>query len=172
MQYDGNPRPVSSATIGRRHRPQLSAVTGSIGSGPPDPGWFPDPWGAGTYRWWDGRAWTTALHHGEPGRSDRTTRLRRVVLVAAAACFGLWCAVWAVILPLLLVNDADNGRLAQDLLALWLPEFVLGAVGVVVSVVACDPGLQTRLKNRVLLLPGAVLAALVVASVVIRVAHG
>ncbi len=26
------------------------------------PAWLPDPWGAATYRWWDGRAWTATIH--------------------------------------------------------------------------------------------------------------
>ena len=26
------------------------------------PAWLPDPWGAATYRWWDGGAWTATIH--------------------------------------------------------------------------------------------------------------
>jgi hypothetical protein len=31
----------------------------------PAPGWYPDPAGAATYRWWDGDAWTEGTHAGE-----------------------------------------------------------------------------------------------------------
>ncbi len=27
-------------------------------------GWYPDPWGTGGHRWWDGRGWTGRVHHG------------------------------------------------------------------------------------------------------------
>jgi hypothetical protein len=31
----------------------------------PAPGWYPDPAGEATYRWWDGDAWTEGTHAGE-----------------------------------------------------------------------------------------------------------
>jgi hypothetical protein len=31
----------------------------------PAPGWYPDPAGAATYRWWDGDAWTEGTHAGD-----------------------------------------------------------------------------------------------------------
>lgn len=31
----------------------------------PSPGWYPDPAGEATYRWWDGSAWTEGTHAGE-----------------------------------------------------------------------------------------------------------
>lgn len=30
----------------------------------PVPGWYPDPAGAATYRWWDGAGWTEGTHDG------------------------------------------------------------------------------------------------------------
>jgi hypothetical protein len=30
----------------------------------PAPGWYPDPAGAATYRWWDGETWTEGTHQG------------------------------------------------------------------------------------------------------------
>lgn len=34
------------------------------------PGWYPDPYGTGSLRWWDGRAWTDRLNP-EPDRPPR-----------------------------------------------------------------------------------------------------
>lgn len=31
----------------------------------PAPGWYPDPVGAATYRWWDGSRWTEGTHEGD-----------------------------------------------------------------------------------------------------------
>lgn len=42
--------------IDARHTPRLPFVTGSP-IGPP-PGWYPDPAGGQTIRWWDGNGWT------------------------------------------------------------------------------------------------------------------
>jgi uncharacterized protein len=30
--------------------------------GPPQPGWYPDPWAQSWYRWWNGEAWTPSVH--------------------------------------------------------------------------------------------------------------
>lgn len=32
----------------------------------PVPGWYPDPVGAATYRWWDGDTWTEGTHAAPP----------------------------------------------------------------------------------------------------------
>lgn len=45
---------VVAVRVGRRPAPApLLATTG--------PGWYPDPWGGGGHRYWDGRAWTTRV---------------------------------------------------------------------------------------------------------------
>ena len=36
--------------------------------GPPQPGWYPDPWAQSWYRWWNGEAWTPSVHPRAGGR--------------------------------------------------------------------------------------------------------
>ena len=95
----------------------------------PGPGWFPDPWGVAPYRWWDGLSWTsvTAPPAVAARRGGRTPV--RVVLIVAAVAFFAWVAVWVLILPLLLLSDADNGRFGHDLAVVWLPEVVVALAG-------------------------------------------
>ena len=58
-------------------------------STPPAPGWYPDPQGTGTYRWWDGTRWTDALSSAIPPAatvaSDTTTWAMAAHLTALAA---------------------------------------------------------------------------------------
>ncbi len=37
----------------------------TIDGAPPEPGWYPDPWGVAPWRWWDGMAWTANVQHVE-----------------------------------------------------------------------------------------------------------
>jgi len=95
------------------------------------------------------------------------------VLGASAVVLGLWCVVWLAIFPLLVVSDADNGRLGHDLAAVWLPEFAVGAAGTVGCLVfAFNARIQARLANRVLLAPVVALVALVFTSAMVRIANG
>ncbi|MBT2213892.1 MULTISPECIES: DUF2510 domain-containing protein [Actinomadura] len=43
------------------------------------PGWYPDPYGTGSLRWWDGQVWTERLNPEPPGppRTRRPERSRR-----------------------------------------------------------------------------------------------
>lgn len=145
--------------------------------GPPPPGWYPDPWWHATYRWWDGRAWTSSVSSGSTtgtaSPATRSTTARGVVLIVSAVVFALWCVVWLAIFPLLLVNDADNGRLGHDLAVVWLPEFAVGLAGMVVCFVfAFDTKVHARLGNKVLLAPPATVLALVLTSALVRIANG
>jgi len=95
------------------------------------------------------------------------------VLGASAVVLGLWCVVWLTIFPLLVVSDADNGRLGHDLAVVWLPEFAVGAAGTVGCLVfAFNASIQSRLGNRVLLAPALSVAALVFTSAMVRIANG
>jgi len=55
------------------------------------PGWYPDPQGTGSYRYWDGTRWTDALSSAIPpaatASSDTTTWAMAAHLTALAALF-------------------------------------------------------------------------------------
>lgn len=108
-----------------------------------------------------------------PRAPSKITTVRGVVLVVSAVVFALWCVVWLAIFPLLVVSDADNGRLGHDLAVVWLPEFSLGAAGMSVCfVLAFNAKVHARLGNKVLFAPAATVVALVLSGVVIRLANG
>lgn len=103
-------------------------MAGENEGGAPGAGWFPDPAGAPAYRWWNGVAWTDDLHpFGSPDQhEERGNRFVRVTLIVSAVLFFAWGGVVALLLPALLINDADNGKLGHDLAYTWIPEVVLG----------------------------------------------
>jgi uncharacterized Tic20 family protein len=60
-------------------------------STPAGPGWYPDPSGSGSFRYWDGKRWTDALSSAIPpaatAASDTTTWAMAAHLTAFAAIF-------------------------------------------------------------------------------------
>lgn len=59
----------------------------------------------------------------------------RGVLVAFIGLFCAWTGIWILLLPALMINDADNGRFDYDLSRIWLPELGLAATGVMYCIV-------------------------------------
>ena len=52
---------------------QSVATTPAAATTPP--GWYSDPWGRFTQRWWDGQAWTSRVEHdGTPGEDPPGAR--------------------------------------------------------------------------------------------------
>lgn len=58
---------------------------GGTAGAPAGPGWYPDPWQAAPWRWWDGMAWTAHVHQGQDHRPRMTSWLSVPVILGALA---------------------------------------------------------------------------------------
>jgi protease PrsW len=63
------------------------------------PGWYPDPWGPGQQRWWDGTAWAAAIRAWPaPSMGQRLGVPARVVGAGSAVVFAVTGALTLVVL--------------------------------------------------------------------------
>jgi membrane protease YdiL (CAAX protease family) len=81
----------------------------SVPPPPPLPaaGWFPDPWTAGTLRYWDGAAWTGWIAPGPSDQGASPTLPLRAGLVGLAVLLGGFVVGIAVSIPLYLLDAPD-----------------------------------------------------------------
>jgi uncharacterized Tic20 family protein len=109
------------------------------------PGWYPDPGGSGSHRYWDGRRWTDALSSAIPpaGPHDARDDTRAFALAAhLSALLSLFIGVpFAGPLVILLVKKDDpfvRGHAAEALnfnLSVMLYAGVLVIVGLLLLIV-------------------------------------
>lgn len=59
----------------------MSALGDPIGPAAVDAGWYPDPWGVGPWRWWDGHTWTAHVAQGEEKKPRLPSWLSVPVLI-------------------------------------------------------------------------------------------
>jgi uncharacterized protein DUF2510 len=128
------------------------------------PGWFPDPWQVAPYRWWDGGSWTVAISAEPPLEKRRPAVLAALVISLTVLC--AWAGVWVLLLPALLLNDADNGRFDHDLRVTWIPEFGLSTIGAMICMAMLAIG-PVRRPLATLVPPAVMLAAIIITSVVV-----
>ena len=83
----------------------------------------------------------------------------QVVLAVSAALFLAWAGIWVLLLPVLMLHDADNGRFEYDLSRMWIPEVQSASAGVVYCIVVLAAGGAN--PNPWTLVPLAVLATAV-----------
>jgi hypothetical protein len=87
-------------------------------------------------------------------------------LVASLTVLCAWAGVWVLLLPALMLNDADNGRFDHDLRVIWIPEFGLSTAGAVICLAMLAIG-RARRGLATLVPPAVVLAAIIITSVVV-----
>jgi hypothetical protein len=64
----------------------------------------------------------------------------RVVLAVSLGLFLAWGGIWVLLLPALMLGDADNGRFQYDLYRMWIPELGSSAAAVVYCIVVLAAG--------------------------------
>jgi hypothetical protein len=70
-------------------------VTESGSTPPPPPGWYDDPWGSPTKRWWDGQAWTGHLQAGGPVSSVGVPLDQQLEAEQGSARWARLAMLWA-----------------------------------------------------------------------------
>ena len=124
-----------------------------------DPGWYPDPGGAGT-RYWDGQAWTDqvkAPSKGVPG----WLLVVWFAVMAVAAFLGFWYVL------LMTAFGCDSGwdgcvGVGETTWLAYVAFCVVGLIGVLIwSLVSSSPGVRIA---AMFLMPGVVILALVGAT--------
>jgi membrane protease YdiL (CAAX protease family) len=91
----------------------------------PPPGWYPDPGGAGAYRWWDGYRWTAQTYPPAAPRLEADQPHRQIP--ARAAWWGLAAVAVGVLLSGLLQAVASVVFPGSDAASLLFGEIGLWA---------------------------------------------
>lgn len=89
------------------------------------------------------------------------------MLVVSAVLLSAWAAVWVLVLPLLMLSDADNGRFGRDLATVWLPEIAIGLGAAVACMVMVRAERRRPALWKVLAVPAVAVVVLVVWSAVV-----
>lgn len=115
-------------------------------AGPPAaPGWYPDPSGSGSHRYWDGTRWTDALSSAVPpagpqnARDDTRSFALAAHLSALLSLFVGFPFIGPLVIWLVKKDDAYvRGHAAEALnfnLSIMLYAVVLGVVGLLLLIV-------------------------------------
>ena len=91
-------------------------------------------------------------------------------MVMAAVLFA-WAGLWVVMLPLLPINDADNGRSGHDFRTLWLAEFLPAALTAVVCLVMVQAERRKQLSVKLVTIPCVLLAATIAIDTIAIAVH-
>ena len=109
---------------------------------PPPPGWYDDPYGGPTMRWWDGTQWINAT---SPSRPDARRRDRRRHTRIEKIVYGL--AITAAALPILPLGgvgmcnaqrNVDSCQRGDDKAIIWIGSLAAGlaVAGFVIAIYA------------------------------------
>ena len=79
--------------------------------------------------------------------------------------------VWALLLPAMIVSDADNGRLGRDFALLWIPEVVLATSGALTSLILVGAVRRRSRHWTILLTPTALFLAVVIVTLSASARH-
>lgn len=109
----------------------------------PPAGWYPDPAGQASFRYWDGQRWTDGPPPPTPEEKRDTTRATSRLLLAAglAGLFGLW-SMFAMMVP----ADSCTPEKCRDVL-IGLASLLI-FIGLPASVIGGMVGVSRAAKHQ------------------------
>lgn len=95
--------------------------------------------------------------------ADGAAVIGKAALITASVLFFAWAGIFVLLLPSLLLNDADNGRFGHDLATIWAPEIGLAFAGAMYCLITLARA-GARLRPWMLVPPVLLVIAIVIVT--------